>query len=50
MSVLEQHGLPEAEALAGEHRHGLVPLEAGETQAGAGRFASGAGRHGSFGQ
>ncbi|MFH8618934.1 crotonase/enoyl-CoA hydratase family protein [Streptomyces sp. NPDC017979] len=47
-SVLEQHGLPEAQALALEFRHGRVPLEAGETQAGAARFAAGAGRHGSF--
>ncbi|MFK0044213.1 crotonase/enoyl-CoA hydratase family protein [Streptomyces sp. NPDC090741] len=50
LSVLEQHGLNEAEALAGEYRHGLVPLTAGETAAGAGRFASGAGRHGAFGE
>ncbi|WP_405758913.1 crotonase/enoyl-CoA hydratase family protein [Streptomyces sp. NBC_00073] len=50
LSVLEQHGVGEAEALAGEYRHGLVPLTAGETQAGAGRFASGAGRHGAFGE
>ncbi|MFE5805473.1 crotonase/enoyl-CoA hydratase family protein [Streptomyces sp. NPDC056491] len=49
MSVLEQHGLSETDALAGELRHGMVPLTAGETQAGAGRFASGAGRHGTFG-
>ncbi|MFI8100943.1 crotonase/enoyl-CoA hydratase family protein [Streptomyces sp. NPDC086023] len=49
LSVREQHGLPEPEALANEYRHGLVPLGAGETQAGADRFAAGAGRHGSFG-
>ncbi|MFA7761871.1 crotonase/enoyl-CoA hydratase family protein [Streptomyces sp. NPDC048723] len=49
LSVLEQHGLAEEDALAGEFRHGLVPLTAGETQAGAGRFAAGAGRHGTFG-
>ncbi|MFJ3921899.1 crotonase/enoyl-CoA hydratase family protein [Streptomyces sp. NPDC090022] len=48
LSVREQHGLPEPEALAAEFRHGLVPLTAGETQAGAERFSSGAGRHGSF--
>ncbi|MFE1557092.1 crotonase/enoyl-CoA hydratase family protein [Streptomyces sp. NPDC058734] len=48
LSVREQHGLPESEALAAELRHGMVPLEAGETGAGAARFASGAGRHGSF--
>ncbi|MFG2712853.1 crotonase/enoyl-CoA hydratase family protein [Streptomyces goshikiensis] len=50
LSVLEQHGLAEAEALAGEYRHGLAPLTAGETRAGADRFASGAGRHGAFGE
>ncbi|MFG2973221.1 crotonase/enoyl-CoA hydratase family protein [Streptomyces sp. NPDC048331] len=50
LSVLEQHGLSEEDALAGECRHGMVPLTAGETQAGAGRFAAGAGRHGAFGQ
>ncbi|MFD9342886.1 crotonase/enoyl-CoA hydratase family protein [Streptomyces sp. NPDC060049] len=48
LSVREQHGLDEREALAVEYRHGLVPLTAGETQAGADRFAGGAGRHGSF--
>ncbi|MFJ6632051.1 crotonase/enoyl-CoA hydratase family protein [Streptomyces sp. NPDC091376] len=48
LSVHEQHGLTEADALAGEYRHGLVPLTAGETQKGAERFADGAGRHGSF--
>lgn len=48
LSVREQHGLTEEDALAGEYRHGLVPLTAGETQEGAGRFADGAGRHGSF--
>ncbi len=48
LSVREQHGLGEREALAAEYRHGLVPLTAGETRAGADRFAAGAGRHGSF--
>ncbi|MEU4106136.1 crotonase/enoyl-CoA hydratase family protein, partial [Streptomyces tanashiensis] len=48
LSVREQHGLPEAEALAAELRHGMVPLSAGETLSGAARFAAGAGRHGSF--
>ncbi|WP_078628112.1 crotonase/enoyl-CoA hydratase family protein [Streptomyces sp. NRRL F-2664] len=48
LSVHEQYGLEEREALAAEHRHGLVPLTAGETQAGADRFAAGAGRHGTF--
>ncbi|MFJ3902955.1 crotonase/enoyl-CoA hydratase family protein [Streptomyces sp. NPDC090025] len=46
LSVLEQHGLPEPDALAAELRHGLVPLTAGETADGAARFAAGAGRHG----
>jgi enoyl-CoA hydratase len=49
LSVREQHGLPESEALAAELRHGMVPLSAGETGAGAARFTSGAGRHGTFG-
>ncbi|MER5813173.1 crotonase/enoyl-CoA hydratase family protein [Streptomyces sp. NPDC002033] len=48
LSVLEQHGLGEPDALAAEFRHGRVPLEAGETRSGADRFAAGAGRHGSF--
>ncbi|WP_335932813.1 crotonase/enoyl-CoA hydratase family protein [Streptomyces sp. PTD5-9] len=49
LSVREQHGLDETDALAAEHRHGLVPLAAGETRAGAARFEAGAGRHGRFG-
>ncbi|SEB70272.1 crotonase/enoyl-CoA hydratase family protein [Streptomyces sp. TLI_105] len=48
LSVREQHGLPEPEALAVELRHGMVPLSAGETLSGAARFTAGAGRHGSF--
>ncbi|MFD7260466.1 crotonase/enoyl-CoA hydratase family protein [Streptomyces sp. NPDC059874] len=48
LSVREQHGLAESEALADELRHGMVPLSAGETLSGAARFTSGAGRHGSF--
>ncbi len=47
LSVLEQEGLTEADALAGEYRHGLVSLAA-DSVAGAGRFAAGAGRHGDF--
>lgn len=47
-SVVDQHGLTETQALAVELRYGRVPLDAGETQAGADRFAAGAGRHGSF--
>jgi enoyl-CoA hydratase len=48
LSAREQHGLDEAEALAAEYRHGLVPLGAGGTRAGAERFAGGEGRHGMF--
>jgi enoyl-CoA hydratase len=47
LSVLEQEGLTEPDALAGEYRHGLVSL-ATDSVAGAGRFAAGAGRHGDF--
>ncbi len=45
LSVLEQDGLTEAEALANELRHGLVSL-ASDALDGAARFASGEGRHG----
>jgi enoyl-CoA hydratase len=45
LSVLEQHGLPEREALAVEFGHGQVSLSA-EALAGAAAFAAGAGRHG----
>lgn len=43
-SLLEQHGKPEADALALEWEHGRVSLQ--EATAGAARFAAGAGRHG----
>ena len=45
-SAYEQDGLDLTDALANEIRLGLVPVRAGETQAGAARFAAGAGRHG----
>lgn len=45
-SMYEQHGLPLGEALANEVRLGLETIRSGETQAGAQRFAEGAGRHG----
>ncbi|MET8409465.1 crotonase/enoyl-CoA hydratase family protein [Streptomyces sp. NPDC005195] len=45
-SVLEQEGLVERTALRGELRHGMDVLADG--MEGAARFASGAGRHGSF--
>ncbi|MFW0786550.1 crotonase/enoyl-CoA hydratase family protein [Gordonia sp. CPCC 206044] len=48
MSVREQDGLGEAEAMANEFRHGRASLIA-ESVVGAQRFAGGAGRHGSFG-
>ena len=47
LSLLEQHGLEEAEAMAGELRHGLESLAAGAAE-GAARFAGGEGRHGAF--
>jgi enoyl-CoA hydratase len=47
LSVLEQEGLPEADAILAELKHGVVSLE--EARTGLERFRSGAGRHGSFG-
>jgi enoyl-CoA hydratase len=47
LSMLEQEGLGEQEALAVEYHHGVVSVTA-DTVAGATRFADGAGRHGSF--
>ena len=44
LSVLEQEGLTEADAMANELRHGLVSLESAAE--GVLRFASGEGRHG----
>ena len=45
LALLEQHGLTEEEALAAEWRHGMISLAA-DAQAGARRFAGGAGRGG----
>ncbi|MBT9503878.1 MAG: crotonase/enoyl-CoA hydratase family protein [Burkholderiaceae bacterium] len=45
-SVLSQSGLQFDAAMAEETRLGLVTLASGETLQGAGRFASGSGRHG----
>jgi enoyl-CoA hydratase len=45
-SVLDQEGLDEEEAMRGELRHGMGVLAEGLE--GAARFASGAGRHGTF--
>lgn len=47
LSLLEQAGLPEDEAMADELRHGLVSLAA-DALAGAARFSAGEGRHGAF--
>ena len=46
LSLLEQEGLPEVEAMRGELRHGMRSLA--EVQSGLERFRAGAGRHGSF--
>ena len=47
LSLVEQDGLREDDAMANELRHGLVSLAA-DTAEGAARFRSGQGRHGSF--
>jgi enoyl-CoA hydratase len=49
MSVYEQWALPWSQARANELRHGMKVMASGEAVAGAARFASGAGRHGEFG-
>jgi enoyl-CoA hydratase len=46
-SVLDAEGLEERAALAAEFAHGQAAV-ATEVQAGAARFAAGAGRHGAF--
>lgn len=48
-SAVEQWGAPQAEALTRETELGLEVIRSGETQRGAARFSSGAGRHGDFG-
>jgi enoyl-CoA hydratase len=47
-SAWEGVGLPLAEAMANEFRLGKATADTGESQEGARRFASGAGRHGQF--
>ena len=47
-SAYEQWGMGQDEALANEFAHGMKTIGSGETVKGAGRFASGAGRHGNF--
>jgi enoyl-CoA hydratase len=46
LSLIEQWGLREDQAVANEIAHGLVTLASGETTAGAKTFGGGAGRHG----
>ena len=48
LSAYEQWALPLDDALRNEFRRGIEVVMSGETQAGAARFAGGAGRHGSF--
>jgi enoyl-CoA hydratase len=48
LSAIEQWDLAETEATTNELRHGLATIASGETEAGAGRFSGGGGRHGSF--
>ncbi len=48
LSSYEQWGLPLAEALRNECRHGRVALASGDARAGAGKFREGEGRHGRF--
>lgn len=48
LSVYEQWGKGESEALKAEFARGMEVIASGETRAGATRFASGQGRHGSF--
>ncbi len=48
LSSYQQWSLGLEEALLNEMRLGLKVIDSGETRAGAQRFASGAGRHGSF--
>ncbi len=47
LSLLEQDGYSETDALANEFSHGMTSVQT-DTLAGAARFAGGAGRHGSF--
>ncbi|MBW1786000.1 MAG: crotonase/enoyl-CoA hydratase family protein [Deltaproteobacteria bacterium] len=47
-SAYEQRGLSYEAGMRNEFRLGLATIMSGETQAGAGRFAGGAGRHGKF--
>jgi enoyl-CoA hydratase len=46
LSAIEQWGLGWEQAILNEFRLGITTVESGETEAGARRFAAGAGRHG----
>ncbi len=48
LASYEQWSLPLPEALRNEFHRGMEVIASGETVAGAGRFATGAGRHGAF--
>ena len=48
LSSYEQWSLPLDKAIANEYGRGIEVINSGETREGAARFASGAGRHGSF--
>jgi len=48
MSAYEQFDLDREQAFLNEFRHGMESIKANETLDGAGRFAAGKGRHGSF--
>jgi len=48
LSAYEQGGLSLTDALGNEFRRGMEVIQSGETAAGAQRFFSGAGRHGTF--
>jgi enoyl-CoA hydratase len=48
LSSYEQWGLPLAEALQNECRHGRISLDSGDARSGADRFGQGEGRHGRF--
>jgi enoyl-CoA hydratase len=48
LSLLEQHELDDAGAIANEIRRGRMTVQSGETLAGSSRFSDGAGRHGKF--
>lgn len=48
LSSYEQWGLPLADALQNEFRHGRISLDSGDAKSGAASFGEGKGRHGRF--